>query len=124
MSGAIAHIMSSSPKAKKPVRKRYTAEEKGEVLAFAEQFNKENGRGGQKAAAAKYGISPITLSAWGKQSIQKPKRGRKAGPVSTGPEKNLSARLREIAALAAKIDRTAAELSRLKARFKSLLAAL
>ena len=42
--------------------KRYTAEEKAEVLAFAEA----QGRGGQGAAAKKFKISPLTISTWKK----------------------------------------------------------
>ncbi|MCX6875353.1 MAG: hypothetical protein NTW21_16330 [Verrucomicrobia bacterium] len=44
--------------------KRYTDAEKQEVIAFAHKVNAENGRGGQSAAAKKYGISVLTVSTW------------------------------------------------------------
>lgn len=53
---------------KKTTRKRYTPEEKQEVLDFVAQFNVENGRGGNKAASEKFGISPITISQWSKKA--------------------------------------------------------
>lgn len=52
--------------------KRYTAEEKQEII----NFMKEHGRGSQKIAAAKFGVSPVSLSLWMRASK---KRGRKPG---------------------------------------------
>jgi len=40
--------------------KRYTEAEKAEILAFVDS----KGRGGQSAAAKKYGISALTISKW------------------------------------------------------------
>ena len=54
--------------------KRYTEEEKSEILAFVEKFNAENGRGGQTAAVNKYKVTPMTLSAWNKKSGKKAKK--------------------------------------------------
>ncbi|MCW1921083.1 transposase [Luteolibacter arcticus] len=44
--------------------KRYSEQEKAEILAFIES----QGRGGQSKAAKKYGVSPLTLSSWRKKS--------------------------------------------------------
>jgi hypothetical protein len=44
--------------------KRYTDAEKQEVVSFAHKVNAASGRGGQAAAARKFGISVLTVSAW------------------------------------------------------------
>ena len=49
--------MSKSTKKKVVRGKRYTAEEKSKVVAFVEEYNAANGRGGQSAASAKFGTS-------------------------------------------------------------------
>jgi transposase-like protein len=46
--------------------KRYSDEQRNEILAFVETTNAEKGRGGLTAAAAKYGVSPISISNWRK----------------------------------------------------------
>jgi len=46
---------------------RYTPKEKAKILEFVANYDKENGRGGQSAAAAKYGISTLTLINWKKE---------------------------------------------------------
>ena len=52
---------------KKTAGKRYTEEEKEKILLFVEEINNSKGRGGPAAAKKKFGISPITLSAWQKK---------------------------------------------------------
>lgn len=44
--------------------KRYDQKTKDEVVAFIKEFNDENGRGGQAAAAKKYNLNPITIKSW------------------------------------------------------------
>lgn len=44
--------------------KRYTPAEKQEVVDYVNQVNAQNGRGGQSAAAKKFGVSVLTVSAW------------------------------------------------------------
>ena len=51
-------------KAKVPQGTRYTPEEKQVVIDFANAFNAEHGRGGMTAAARKFNITPLTVSAW------------------------------------------------------------
>jgi DNA primase catalytic subunit len=55
--------------------KRYSPAEKQQILAYVEQINKAKGRGGQKAASGKYGVSQLTISAWkkaaGKPAVKK-----------------------------------------------------
>lgn len=56
--------MSATSKKSTTKGKRYTDAQKQEVVAFAQKVNAENGRGGQAAAARKYGISVLTVSGW------------------------------------------------------------
>ena len=60
--------MSTNSKKKITKGKRYTDAEKQEVVSFAQKVNADNGRGGQAAAARKFGISVITVSTWLKSS--------------------------------------------------------
>ncbi|MEA3287134.1 MAG: hypothetical protein U9Q77_07140 [Candidatus Marinimicrobia bacterium] len=48
--------------------KRYTADEKAEIVQFIAAYNAENKRGGMKTASEKYGVSVVTLSNWGKKT--------------------------------------------------------
>lgn len=57
--------------------KRYSEQEKAEILRFVE----EQGRGGASAAAKKFGVSPLTISSWRKQ----------AGGATTRPKAGASA---------------------------------
>lgn len=59
--------------------RRYTADEKAEVLAFAAAL----GRGGQGAAAKKFKISPLTISSWRKAA------GGGAGPAKAANSQDL-----------------------------------
>jgi threonine synthase len=44
--------------------KRIAAAKKAKILAFIEKFNSKNGRGGQGAAADKFGVSRQTIVNW------------------------------------------------------------
>lgn len=57
--------------------KRYTEEQKAEIIGFIEKFNAENGRGGQSAAVKKFKVTPVTLSAWNKKTGKKAKKATK-----------------------------------------------
>lgn len=127
--------MSATPKSKK-TRKRYSSDEKKEIIAFVEMHDAENGRGGKTAAVTKYGISPISLSAWiksagGSVSTGK-KRGRKAGSknvskevkIVSGKGGSLSGKLKELTLLADQIDKAEVDLETLRAKFASLKAVL
>lgn len=63
---------------------RYTPVEKAKILKFIEDYDAENGRGGQSAAAKKYGVSQLTLINW-KKSDGKP--GKVAKPAKGGSAK-------------------------------------
>lgn len=44
--------------------KRYTEEERVEILAFVDDVNAESGTGGIKRASEKFGVTAMTLSRW------------------------------------------------------------
>lgn len=117
--------------------KRYTPEEKQEVVSFIEKHNSENGRGGQTVAADKFGISQLTVSTWLKNAGSAPKIPRKRGPKpgsKRGPNKTTSksgkssggygAKLDVLTALGHEIDRAENALDKLKAKFTSLKGSL
>lgn len=55
----------STSKKKDIVRgKRYTPEEKTEVVSYVTDYNAANGRGGQSSASVKFGISQLTIASW------------------------------------------------------------
>jgi hypothetical protein len=73
--------------ATKKTAKRYTEEEKAEILNFIDTFNKENGRGGQTAAIEKYKTSAISIGNWRKGSGKKAKAAGKAGKATKAAKK-------------------------------------
>lgn len=124
-SGLVSAPMSTSSK-KTSKGKRYSAEEKGDIVAFVEKHNAENGRGGQSAAAKKFGISQLTIASWLKSggASTGAKRGRKPGSGNAAKGGSFSAKLGALSALAAQIDKAEADLDKLKAKFKTLKAGL
>lgn len=73
--------MSTKNKKASPTGVRYTDAQKKEVVAFVEQYNSANGRGGQSAAAAKFKVTPLTISAWIKALGAPAAKGKKAVKV-------------------------------------------
>lgn len=102
--------------------KRYSNEEKNEILNFVHQYNNDNGRGGQSAASKKFGISQLTIASWlksGPEVAGKRGRGVAAVKVKGG---SYSAKLSSLAALAAQIDKAESDLAKLKSKFQTLKA--
>jgi transposase-like protein len=101
--------------------RRYTAKEKAEIIAFVDKVNAEKGRGGQSAASKKFKISPLTISSW----IRSGAGGGMSSAVGTasvaGP---IGKKLSKLQALHDQIARSEKELSKLKAQFNALKAAL
>ena len=68
-------------------KKRYTPEEKQKVIDYILQYKSDNSkksrRGAQKAAAAHFNISTVTISSWMKSIKGRP--GRKPGSKNTIP---------------------------------------
>lgn len=73
-----------STKSKKSASKgvRYTPEQKKEVIDFVANYNAQNGRGGQSAASKKFGVTPLTISAWQKALGSSAPKGKKAAKVA------------------------------------------
>ncbi|MEI6177994.1 MAG: hypothetical protein WCS43_13970, partial [Verrucomicrobiota bacterium] len=104
----------------------YTDEQKQEVVDFVVAVNASKGRGGLSAAATKYGISPLSISSWLKNSgvkaakppvsakPAKPAKAVKALPAKSG----LSAIA--IVALGSQIAKAEAELAKLKVMIRTL----
>ena len=96
--------------------KRYSASEKAAILSMVEQVNAEKGRGGITAASKKFGVTPLTISAWMRNAGIATRGGAKmnADPedfrrlaelheLIVQAEENLSALKREYAALKRKL---------------------
>lgn len=128
--------------------KRYTDAEKKEVVDFITEYNSANGRGGQTAAATKFGISQITLASWlkkagvsapSKKGKSKPAktasagRGRpkgstnvktKAASTSAPRASSSNATLRSMITVSEQIEATETRLSDLREKYESLKASL
>ena len=72
---------------------RYSDAQKNEVVSFVVQYNSKNGRGGQSAAAKKFKVTPLTISAWlkaagvAKAGKAAPKKSAKKAAKKTKPAK-------------------------------------
>jgi transposase-like protein len=86
--------MSAKSKASSRKRVRYTDAQKKEILEFIAQYNATNGRGGQSAAAKKFGVTPITLSAWTKATGG----GKPRGKAKKAAKKSLKKTTKQAAA--------------------------
>lgn len=123
--------MSAKTKEKKS-RKRYSSDEKKEIVDFVLNHDGENGRGGKSAAVKKFGISPISLATWIKESGSPApsgkERGRKPGSKNVAKPNassgNFTAKLKELTEVAAEIDKAESDLEQLRKKFQALKAAL
>ncbi|MGA0845337.1 MAG: hypothetical protein ACO3RV_02260 [Luteolibacter sp.] len=72
----------SAPETKRGFR--YTTEQKNEILAWVDDYDAKNGRGGASAAAKHFGVSLISIGNWKKRAsgITSPK-GSKSGGLPT-----------------------------------------
>ena len=126
----------SKAKTKTGVGSRYTPDQKQEVVDFVISHNAANGRGGQSTAAAKFGISPLTVMAWLNKSgapkagkkIKASKASKAVTPAKAGKSVGFDGKLKSLVALNGKIEKAEAgiikgqaELASLKATFASLL---
>ncbi|MCW1913079.1 hypothetical protein OJ996_05820 [Luteolibacter sp. GHJ8] len=102
--------------------KRYSTEEKQQVVDFVNQHNAANGRGGAAAASKKFGVSQLTVASWlknsGGASVGKGHKGKAVGAGSrTGV-------LAELSKLDGVIAAKRKELDALEARFQKLKGSL
>ena len=100
--------------------RRYSPEERQKIVGFMERYNADNGRGGQKEAVKRFGVSALTLIQWARKSA-----GEKAGaPTDGGDGKPYVTKVRELSKLANRIERQEQEIATLKAKFSILKATL
>jgi len=112
--GTWTNIGRSMPKKK---AKRYSQEEKEEILSFVENF----GRGGQTAAVKKYKVSPISIGNWRKNAgLSVSTKGGKAGGK---PSKEL-ANVQALAKILVDLQEAEARVESLKKQYKAAKAKL
>ena len=97
--------------------KRYTAEQKKEILDFIEGY----GRGGQSAAVEKFGVTAATISAWKKKANGGSSSPRKSSAPSSSDS---DAALATINQLHGKLKDARAALAELESEFEAAKKAL
>ncbi len=103
--------------------KRYSDQEKQQVIEFVSQHNAANGRGGATAASKKFGVSQLTVASWLKSvGGNEVGNGRKGGKTVTTSSR--AGVLAELAKLDGVIAAKRKELDALEARFQKLKASL
>jgi len=104
---------------------RYTDERKAEVVDFVREHDRAHGRGGQSAAAEKFGVSTLTISKWlkgarkpgrkpGRKPAAKKEGGRKPATTGTATATDTSP-LQRMMAIQEEMERLRAEYEELKA---------
>ena len=114
-------------KGSKGAGKRYSATEKQEVVDFVSEYNATNGRGGQSAAARKFNISILTVSAWLKKSGNKVAKGGKAVAASKASAKvssGLASKVAKLLEMSDRVRKAEVELDKLRAGYESLKASV
>ncbi len=86
MSHRFDFVMSTTTKKASPKGVRYTDAQKKEVIDFAVAYNAANGRGGQSKAAAKFGISQLTVASWLKGAGASSPKKAKAVKAAKAPK--------------------------------------
>lgn len=104
--------MASRKKVKNSKGRRYTEEEKANIIAQVEKVNASKGRGGQTAAAKKFGISMLTISNWMKKSPAAAKRG-----TGKSKSKSVNGALAKLAGLHSQIEAKQKEIAKLRQQF-------
>jgi transposase-like protein len=110
--------MSTSTKKDIVRGKRYTAEEKSKIVTFVESYNASNGRGGQSAAAKKFGVSQLTVSSWLKGA------GVSARSSKASSKGGIQGKLSALLTLGQDIAKLEKELGAKRAKFDSIKASL
>ena len=95
-------------------------------------YNAANGRGGQSKAAAKFGISPLTVMAWLKGAGVKKGKAKKGSVKLAKPAKgarktaggSFDTKLGQLLALRKDIIKAESELAKLHSKFDSLKGSL
>lgn len=110
--------------AKQKRGKRYTQEEKDEVIAFVQEINNERGRGGVSSASKKFGVSQLTVSNWVKKaggaSTSSTPKATKSAAKSTSSAGGNRSTYRRLADLDEEIATKRQELAQLEKEFSKL----
>lgn len=110
--------MSTSTKKDIVRGKRYTAEEKSKIISFVESYNSSKGRGGQSAAAKKFGVSQLTVSGWLKGA------GVSGRSSKGGGKGSMQNKLSTMITLGQEIEKLDKELTSKRAKFEAIKASL
>lgn len=94
--------------------KRYSAKEKGAIIAMVHEVNAQRGRGGITAASQKFNVSPLTISHWMRDAAVDSPRS------SWQFNGNHAEIFRELADLHEQITSKQEELAKLESRFTQL----
>lgn len=116
--------MASRKKAKNSKGRRYTTEEKAAIIDHVEKINASKGRGGQTAAAKKFGISMLTISNWMKKSAPAAAGKSSVKSKGKGSSKSMNGSLAKLAALHSQIQSKEKELAKLKQQFNVIKSSL
>jgi transposase-like protein len=120
---------------KKVIRgKRYSAEEKSKIIAFVNEHNAKNKRGGQLTAAKKFGISQLTIATWLKKSGGKStgkaaakgakKTTAKSASKAVSTKGSIEKKLNSLLSLGKEIEKLERDLKAKRAQFDSIKASL
>ena len=99
-----------------PKGRRYTPNERRDILEFIRQYNSSHGRGGATAAMKKFGISQPTLSLWISKAGDS-QAGDGTSPNGSGIKSKV---LQQLVEIDRQILQKRAELEALEARFREL----
>jgi hypothetical protein len=100
--------------------KRYTEEEKKEILDFIDKFNQENGRGGQTAAIKKYKATAISIGNWRRGSAKKANVAVKAAKVAKKKFRNPTKLIERLHEVTKEIDKAESILKKLNTEANEL----
>ena len=120
---------------KKAIRgKRYSTEEKSKIIAFVNEHNAKNKRGGQLTAAKKFGISQLTIATWLKKSGGKStgkaaakgakKTTAKSASKAVSTKGSIEKKLNSLLSLGKEIEKLERDLKAKRAQFDSIKASL
>ena len=120
---------------KKAIRgKRYSAEEKSKIIAFVNEYNAKNKRGGQLTAAKKFGISQLTIATWLKKSGGKStgkaaakgakKTAAKSASKAVTTKGSMQKKLNSLLSLGKEIEKLERDLKAKRNQFDSIKASL
>jgi hypothetical protein len=102
---------------------RYDEAKKQEVVDFVISYNDKKGRGGQSAAARKFGVTILTVSSWLKGSGNVAAKGGKALKADK-LSGSVAGKVKALLDLGDRIRKADAELQKLQGQYSSLSASI